>query len=307
MKRLFLLLTAIALVSSASAQDSTKVKVLNKNVVTVREDSVGTQVKVGNNPGVEVISNNEGDTVSVRIGKRVFDVIEGQDGTEVRTAKKAKEDKSSKKFQGSWQGIGLGMNTLTKNNYSMYSGGPYSEEGEFFDINHAKSLTFDLNFAEFAFANEKKTFALVSGLGVSFMDYRFDKAMTVAKDDELGYIVPVELSGDVKKTKLSVSYLTAPLLLEVKTPLRMGNERLSLAAGVVGGLNIGSHTKVKYDDAKDKERRNFNINPLKYDLTGRIGLGDFVLYANYGMTSMFKANKGPEINPLTIGLVLRAD
>jgi hypothetical protein len=67
-------------------------------------------------------------------------------------------------------------------------------------------------------------------------------------------------------------------------------------------LNIGSHTKIKYTGTKDKDRGNFNISPLKYALTGRIGLGDVCLFANYGMTPLFRDGKGPRLMPLVVGI-----
>jgi hypothetical protein len=91
-------------------------------------------------------------------------------------------------------------------------------------------------------------------------------------------------------------------MLEVKTPFRHSGSSLYLAGGVIGGVNIGSHTKIKYENNKEKEKRNFNINPFKYDLTGRIGFGDFCIFVNYSMTSLFKIDKGPELYPLTVGI-----
>jgi hypothetical protein len=112
-----------------------------------------------------------------------------------------------------------------------------------------------------------------------------------------------EENASVKKTKLHVNYITAPLILEFKTPLRMGSSRLYLAAGVIGGLYIGSHTKYKYYKGdKEKSKSNYHINQWKYDVTGRISFGDFTIFANYSMTSLFKDGNGPELYPLMIGI-----
>ena len=118
-----------------------------------------------------------------------------------------------------------------------------------------------------------------------------------------GMIVPVPIDpAGLKKTKLTVSYLTAPLILELKTPLRMGSSRLYLAGGVIGGLHIGSHTKYKYEKDKEKYKSNYHINTFKYELTGRIGFGDFCIFANYSLSTLFKEGKGPELYPLMIGI-----
>ena len=301
MKKIILLLAGVLLIFSISAQDSTKVKVLDKNIVTVTEDSTGTQVKIGNKDGIEVITNEEGDTVRIRVGKRIIKIMEGEDGTEIKSSKEPRDENRRRSHViGHWGGIELGINTFHTTDYSLYDGMGY---GEFMDINHVKSLSCNINFAEFAFKNDRKTIALVTGMGISMVNYRLDQLITITKDPETSLLIPQPLDGAVKKSKLYLSYFTIPMILEFVTPFKLNSSPLTIGAGVIGGLNIGSHTKVKYQSAKEKERRNFNINPLKYELTGRLGMGDFALFANYGMTPLFKQNKGPEIYPLTIGLM----
>jgi hypothetical protein len=278
----------------------TKVKVSETNLVTVEEDSVATRVKVGKNGGIQVIANHEGDTVHIRVGNRIFDVIDNGNSTEITTSKEPKENrKHYRDFNGHWGGFELGVNTFRATDYSLYNNTGY---GEFFDLNYSKSLTFNLNIAEFAFSNNRKTIGVLTGAGFSFMNFRFDQAkITVEKNSE-GLLIPVTLES-AKKSKLNLNYLTIPLILEVNTPLKLNNQHLSLAAGVIGGLNIGNHTKIKYDDnSKEKVRGNFNVNPFKYELTGRLGLGEFCLFANYSMTPLFKEGKGPELYPLVVGI-----
>jgi len=303
MKRIILFCIALLIIYTSGAQDSTKVKVMNKNVVTVVEDSTGTHVKVGENNGIEVSTDDRGDTTRIRIGRRVFDVIEDNGGTEINISRDTRERKQSHShFNGHWAGVELGMNMFHQTDYSVYNG-TACEGDEFFDLNYGKSLTVNINFAEIAFKNDRNTVGLVSGMGLSLMDFRFDQPVSIQKDAVNGKIMPVYLSShDLKKSKLHISYLTVPLFLEVATPLKFNSNRLTLAAGVIGGLNIGSHTKIKYSGSKDKEHGNFNINPFKYELTGRIGLGEFCLFANYGMTPLFKNGKGPELTPLEIGI-----
>ena len=297
MKQLFILILSVFLVSGIWAQDTTKVGVAKKNVVTVIEDGNGTQVKVGNDRGVEVITDDWGDTTKIRIGRRTFNVVEGDNGTYVNVDKDERRKNWSGSFNPHWAGLEVGMNMFSQTDYSMYNG------NEFFDLIPGKSLSWNLNFAEWAFKNERNNFGLVTGLGFTFSDYTFDQPVTIAKENGGGMIVPVPLDPNgLKKSKLSMTYLTAPLMLEVKTPLRMGSSRLYLAGGVIGGLNIGSHTKYKYRHDKEKFKSNFNINPFKYDITGRIGFGDLCIFANYSLSPLFKDGKGPELYPLMVGI-----
>jgi hypothetical protein len=302
MKKIVLLLVLTTGTFLLFAQkDTTQVKILEKNVVSIVEDSAATKVKVGNG-GIQVFANHAGDTVSIRIGNRTFDVIEREGGTEITTTKQPREKRKNYGFfNGHWAGFELGINSFHTTDYSLYNNTQY-KDWEFFDLNYGKSLTFNINFAECAFSNERKTIGFLTGLGFSFMDYRFDQNITVKKEAVSGKLIPIELVADVKKSKLNVSYLTAPLLLEIATPLKLNHQRLTLAGGVIGGINIGAHTKIKYKGSKDKERGNFSINPFKYELTGRLGLGEFCLFANYSMTPLFKNGKGPELSPLVIGV-----
>lgn len=305
MKQLFSLILCVLFVTNLSAQtDTTEIKVMKKNVVTVVEDDDKVHVKVGNDRGVEVITDEWGDTTQIRLGRRSFKVIEGDNGTYVKVDKEVKNKNWSGSFNAHWAGLEVGMNMMQETDYSMYNGTPYGGFGEFFELNQGKSLSWNLNFAEWAFKNERKTFGVVTGLGISFNDYAFDLPITIEKENVYGdIIVPVHLQGNVEKSKLHVNYLTAPLMLEIKTPLRMGSSRLYLAGGVIGGLYLGSHTKYKLDkNVKEKIKSNFHINQWKYDVTGRIGFGDFCVFANYSMTSLFKKGKGPEMYPLMIGV-----
>lgn len=302
MKRITLLMIcALIITASYAQQDTTAVKVIKKNVVTVTEDTDKTQVKIGEDRGVEVITNHRGDTTSIRIINRNFDVIENREGTKIHVTREPREKrKNYGRFNGHWGGFEMGVNTILEPDYTLYDGMGY---GEFFDLNHAKSLTVNINFAEYTFSNDRNSLGLITGLGLSMMDFRFDQPMTLIKDPISGLLLPVDLDpAGFKKSKLNVTYLTAPLILEIATPLKFNQHRLTLGAGVIGGLNVGSRTKIKTDDGKSKDRRNFNINPLKYDLTGRIGLGELCIFANYGMTPLFKEGKGPELVPLTIGI-----
>lgn len=325
MKRLFLLLLAVAslITTRVGAQDTTRVKATEKEIMTVKEDSTKTVVKVGDKDvvtvteegtgtvvkvgedGVIVVDDSYGgDTVKIRIGNRNIKIVDNGNGTSVRTSREPSEKKKvHRKFDGHWGGFEMGINTFHTTDYSLYEGTEF-QGYDFFDLNHGKSLTVNINIAETAFSNERKTIGVVTGLGFSFMDFRFDQAnRTIAKGPQSPYILePVMFEKEADKSKFNVVYLTAPLMLEIATPLKLDAHRLTLGAGVIGGLNIGSHTKVKNGSSKDKERGSFNLNPLKYDLTGRIGFGDFCLFANYGMTPLFKTGKGPELVPLTIGI-----
>ncbi|MBN2775208.1 MAG: outer membrane beta-barrel protein [Prolixibacteraceae bacterium] len=296
MKRLFILLLAVVFSTQLIAQpDTTKVKT-KKNLVTVDDKGNGTHVKVGNENGIEVITDDWGDTTKVRIGRRTFKVVEDNRGTHINVEREWDRDKWTGHFNAHWAGIEWGMNTFQNTDYSMYNG------FEFMDLNIAKSITVNLNFAEWTFRNNANNFALVTGAGFSFMDFAFDNPdLTIVKEN--GLIEPFYHGlANPKKSKLNVTYLTVPLMLELKTPFHLISTRVYIAGGVIGGLHLGSHTKYKNKHDKFKDQSTFNVNQFKYDLTARIGFGDFWIFANYSMVPLFETNKGPELYPLTIGV-----
>ncbi len=313
MKRIFTLILACTLTMSLLAQnDTSKVIPAKKNIITVNEDNNKVQVKLGEDRGIEVITDDWGDTTHVRIGRRTFKVIEGNNGSYIKVEKEKNHRKWGGRFNSHWAGLEFGPNVMTNADYSMYNFDEMDYEGphEFMELNPGKSFTWNLNIAEYAFTNERKTFGVVTGLGFSFTDYAFDeRRVNIQKDYEKDIIIPVMVPGQdnegntIKKSKLHVNYITAPILLEVKTPLRMGSSRLYLAGGVIGSLYLGSHTKYKYKGGdKFKEHSSYHLNKWKYELTGRIGFGDFCVFANYSMTTLFKDGKGPAVQPLMIGI-----
>jgi len=248
-------------------------------------------------PGDTIKPATKQDTSFVRIGKKEVEVIDHDGGTEIHWGKhKDKKDKSDK-FNGHWEGIEFGFNAFDKVDYSMYS----PADKDFMSLNQGKSLEFDFNFYELNIGLAKSYVGLVSGMGLSFNSYRFENPYTLAKGQLITEAVPLNPEG-LSKTKLAVSYLTVPLLLEFQIPVNQNEGRLFVNAGVIGGVKIGSHTKVKYGDTKDKDRSGFNINSFKYAATARIGYKDISLFCNYSLTPLFKTGMGPDLTPFTIGI-----
>lgn len=306
MKQLMILILCVVIAMNSFAQDdSTKVSIGKKNVVTVVDGDDRVEVSVGN--GVEVITDDWGDTTHIRIGRRTFNVVDGHNGTYVKVEKDTDRPKWSGRFNAHWAGLEMGVNVMTGSDYSVYNG-QYDQFGDFMDLNVGKSMSWNLNVMEFAFKNERKTFGVVTGLGFSFNDYAFNDPITLRNEGTPPITFPERLvlnadGNGIKKSKLHINYITAPLMLELKTPLRMGSSRMYLAGGVIGSLYLGSHTKYKYYKGdKERSKSGFNINQWKYELTGRIGFGDFCIFANYSMTSLFKNGRGPEVYPLLIGV-----
>ncbi len=244
-----------------------------------------------------ITSSANEDTIIVRIGKKDVKVIDHDGGTEIRWGKDKGKKHKSGKFNGHWEGIEFGFNAFDQPDYGLYSWA----EKDFMSLNQGKSLELDLNFYELNIGLAKSYVGLVSGMGLSFNNYRFENPYTLQKGMHMTEAVLLDYEN-LSKTKLAISYLNVPLLLEFQLPVNQNEGRLFINAGLVGGVKIGSHTKVKYGDTKDKDRSGFNLNSFKYAATARIGYKDISLFGTYSLTPLFQAGKGPELTPFTIGI-----
>ena len=83
------------------------------------------------------------------------------------------------------------------------------------------------------------------------------------------------------------------------------NNTLNIGAGVIGGVKLGSNTKiVHYTDGKEKDKNkdDFSINTFRWGATGRIGYEFFQVYGTCYFTQMFEQGKGPEFYPFEVGI-----
>ena len=115
-----------------------------------------------------------------------------------------------------------------------------------------------------------------------------------------------------KKTKLATVYLEAPIEFRYsKDPLT--GKGLKLAIGVKVGTLISAHTRnTKFQSKsgtsindyvmKEASKRFFNKNRLS--VMGRAGMGHFTLFGSYQVTTLLKAENGPQVRPYSIGLTL---
>ena len=286
MKPFILTLTALALFTLNLRAQQSQADVISAVPVVEKVSPVDT-----------IIKSVDSDTSIVRIGKKDVKVIDHKSGTEIIWGKDKRHKHDPDRFDGHWEGIDFGFNGFDKEDYSMYN----SADKDFMSLNQGKSIEFNLNFYELNIGLAKNYVGLVSGMGFSFNNYRFDNDYTIAKGATR--TEPVALNpNNLSKTKLAVSYLNVPVLLEFQIPVNHNEGRLFINGGIVGGVKIGSHTKVKYGDKKDKDRSGFNLNSFNYAATARIGYNDISLFAKYSLTPLFQTGKGPDLTPFTIGI-----
>jgi hypothetical protein len=112
-----------------------------------------------------------------------------------------------------------------------------------------------------------------------------------------------------KVNKLTLTYLETPVELRFRTK---GSNTFRVYAGFKLGLLLQEHTKYSGDDfitgsdnpIKYKEYKHRNFENLRYGPTFRIGYKWINFYGSYTMTSLFKKDKGPQMYPITVGIMI---
>lgn len=266
---------------------------IEQNIDTVRSEKIDTvHIRVGKH-AVEIISKNE----RTRIDVERIDEFESK----WEKRQKKVEQRKSKRFDGHWSGIDFGGNQLLGTTYpkELYPDGTI----DFLTTLPENSFEVNVNMFEYSFGFTS-WFGFVTGLGLNFNDYKFKNRVSLTKDNN-SVIQPVLLpEGDFRYSKLSTTFITMPLLLEVQISGHNPNQKLFLAAGVIGGVKIHEHVKYRIGDERKRDNGDYNISPLRWGYTARIGFDNFGIYATYYNTPLFIADKGPETTPLTLGITL---
>ncbi len=262
----------------------------------------------------DTVKAAKGDSVIIRLGKKKMVIVDSKDKTviEIPEEEKKPDDdddeyiKEVKRFKGHWSGFEIAINGFMDKNNSMTQSGDLA----WMDLKQERSWNTNINLTQYSIGFGTDKAGLVTGLGLEFNDYHFSNPITLKVEN--GVTVTdssyIQAGYKVEKTKITMLHLTLPLLLEFQVPMgTVRKDRIYFSAGVIGGVRLGSHTKVVYDDGsrhKDKNRNDFNIATLRYGLTARMGYKNIKLFANYYPVQLFEKDKGPELYPFSIGLVL---
>lgn len=282
------------------------VKSSNAIYKMVKEGYVGKDKTTG----VSVSSGD--DSISVNIGDIEVDVHEK--GTKVRVGgREIKVDEDGNvdikkvkrtRFDGHWGGINMGINGFltTDNKFGV------PPEYDFMEPKYQRSYQFNLNLWEQNFNLINNKFGLITGIGFQWNNYFFNNNVFLRGDSSVLYGYRERVDGrSYEKSKLVVSYLSVPLLMEYQTNKYSRSDSFHLTAGMIMGVHLKAHTKNVFNDSgksKVKGREDYNIAPFRWDAHAGIGWGKINLFASYSLNSMFLNEKGPELYPFTVGITL---
>ena len=199
----------------------------------------------------------------------------------------------SKHFEPHWAGFGIGFAN-------------FADKGDADDISirSGKSLEYTLNFIERAIPiSNHYRWAVVTGVGIRWTRYHIKGNNHFEEIDDYTYLVKAPEGIRYKRSKLGITHLSIPALLEWQNP--KGN--LFFSAGAVGSVKTWSSSRIEYYDEDGKKRKRkagkgMTLRPLTVDFLAQAGTRNWGIYAKYSPISIFEHNKGPELYPYSIGI-----
>ena len=187
----------------------------------------------------------------------------------------------------------------------------FQEKGDLDDIpfRAGSSPEITLNFYQKAIpVTRNYKWSIVTGMGMRWTRYHLKGNHYFQEIDDVTQIVTAPDDWRIKKSRLGITTINVPLLLEWKTR----NSALFLSAGGVCSFKTASSSRIWYVDSnrhginrhfKEKMDSGMTLRPLTFDVLVQVGTRDFGLYARYSPVSIFEKNKGPELYPLTVGVM----
>jgi len=111
-------------------------------------------------------------------------------------------------------------------------------------------------------------------------------------------------SADIKRNKISTSYVNIPFELRFRSKPDKEYRRWTVAAGFKFGILVQSHFKKIENGIKTKNYPVDNLNLLNYGPTFRFGYGQVSVYGYYAISNLFEKDKGPWVSPFNFGLMV---
>lgn len=321
MKKFLIFANLLVLINLSFAQEhpkqkndsiSTVSKLENKSIVekTVPKDSVKkerktiTKVRIGRILNVDIV--NDGDDILVKRKKDTKKkyYTSNDDDFDDDFYDDDSDDNyswySNYNFRPHWAGFSLGINSYVGANFNPII--PANAEG--LKVNTNKSLEVNLNLLQLGVPIIKNHIGLVTGIGFKWNNYRFRNSQIRLHSDSSAIYYSIDTIKSYTKSKLGVTYIKVPLLLEFQLPIRGGDE-IYLSAGIEGGLKIGARTRMKTNSGeKEKKKNDFHISPYTLSTVAYFGYGNLGIYASYNLQTLFQKQEGPELYPYSIGVSL---
>ncbi|GHV57398.1 hypothetical protein FACS1894182_06120 [Bacteroidia bacterium] len=171
-------------------------------------------------------------------------------------------------------------------------------------LNLSRSHAFVLNLTDYIIPLNQNWLA-ATGLGFDWSRYHFrgnNRLQSI--DGKTSFVTDTE--NEYRASRLLVYYATIPVLLEYQAKINQNNF-FFIYGGIEGLVKLYSKSQVDVKTSggiRKDDYRDLNLLPVNFRFTARIGIEHFSLFGYYQPLSMFEKEKGPDLHPYGIGLML---
>ena len=137
-------------------------------------------------------------------------------------------------------------------------------------------------------------FAFYPAVGLTFERFSF-KEDAHYRNDGTGNIVIDTVSGNFSRNKVIVTYLDVPLELRYHPRRTSEGEGFFIGAGIIGGLELGAKTKLRYDvngeRYREKLKGDFGMRNYRYGYVVRVGWRSFNFYFKNYLSNLYQGQQ----------------
>jgi hypothetical protein len=292
------------------------------NTVNIKKDSLGKsliiqgdgkeEVRVGWN-GIHVKDGKEevhvdwnGVQVKEANGEETK-VIWGRDSTKTQS-----KDKKSNLYERKGFNVYIGLNGLTgkmpENVIAIYPS-PYLNSDPELKPLGSRFVSLDFSHAATIARGKKSAFKLGYGFSFDWYNFMFDHNRVVTKAASATNFKPIfDTRGDevaLKKNKLTVSYITLPIVPHVVFNKQSAIKMIGLGGYVSYRLDSWTKTIEEKSDDLTRIGSNFNLNQVRYGVKAEVALRHVgEIFFNYDLTPLFEKNYGPQLTAFSFGFKL---
>lgn len=205
--------------------------------------------------------------------------------------------KRSSNFSGHFTGLGFGALYTTDNLTNFNDAG---------GMNVAFSNEITFNPIGYSLPIIKGYFGMVTGLGMTWRNLHLGNNSHLVNNNGITLVEAAPEGITYNYSRLRMFDLNLPIYLEIHP---LGKSEFYIMGGVLFGVNTFSSYKVKYKNENNKkisavEGKDYNVNPFSVNYLVQMGWNDLGVYAKYTPTSLFKNDKGPDVQTFSVGLTL---
>lgn len=147
--------------------------------------------------------------------------------------------------------------------------------------------------------NAKQTYSI--GLGLNWRNYGLkDNGTAFLKAGDVVGLAEFPNNAGSRYSSVQTLAINVPLLFTQKV-----SKDVSITVGPIVNFNAGGWVKRSFelgDDEYDVSTRKIGQAPVTVDVFGMVDIDGFGLFCKYSPMKVFKKDRGPEFNSVTLGL-----